>query len=259
MIRDIAEAGAWLDGLINREKRTDWSLERLSLEPARALLARLGDPQAPLRVLHVAGSKGKGSTALLAEAVLGAAGERVGTFTSPHLERWTERVRIGGAEVADAALAAAVETVRPHVEALQGGAPERVPSFFDATFAAALVCFRDAGVDRAIVEVGLGGRLDSTNVVAPQATAITSIELEHTDKLGATLAAIAGEKAGILKPGAPRSRSTAGEVFFIFTAPSRGWMAMSPIDTTSSRSSKCTVHVVPLFTVFHSPPVAVPT
>jgi dihydrofolate synthase/folylpolyglutamate synthase len=203
MIRDVAEAGAWLEGLINVERRPDWPYARLGLGPIRALLHRLGDPHRDLRVIHIAGSKGKGSTALLAEAVLGAAGETVGTFTSPHLERWTERVRVGGAEVAGDRLAAAVESVRPHVEALRRESPDDAPTFFDATTAAALVCFREAGVDHAILEVGLGGRLDSTNVVQPQVACITSIELEHTDKLGDTLAAIAGEKAGILKPNVP--------------------------------------------------------
>ncbi len=154
-------------------------------------------------MLHVAGSKGKGSTALLAEQVLRAAGERVGTFTSPHLEHWTERFRIDGAPVEGERLARAVEALRPHVDALRAGESRRVPTFFDATTAAALWLFADAGVDRAILEVGLGGRLDSTNAVEPAVTCITTIELEHTDKLGDSLGAVAGEKAGILKPGRP--------------------------------------------------------
>jgi dihydrofolate synthase/folylpolyglutamate synthase len=154
-------------------------------------------------VLHVGGSKGKGSTALLAESVLLAAGERVGTFTSPHLERWTERFRIDGEEVRPGDLARVLDEVRPHVEALRAdpGAPD--PSFFDVTTAAALLLFRGAGVRRVVLEVGLGGRLDSTNVVDPAVSCITSIELEHTDRLGDTLAAIAGEKAGIVKAGRP--------------------------------------------------------
>ncbi|HKJ24980.1 MAG TPA: Mur ligase family protein, partial [Myxococcota bacterium] len=152
---------------------------------------------------HVAGSKGKGSTALLAEALLRARGERVGTFTSPHLSSWTERFRIDGREVAEARLVAAVDALRPHVEALRAGPPEGVPSWFDVTTAAAFWIFRDAGVGRAVVEVGLGGRLDSTNVVEPQVACITTIEREHTRYLGETLAAIAGEKAGIIKPGRP--------------------------------------------------------
>jgi dihydrofolate synthase/folylpolyglutamate synthase len=189
--------------LINREKRPDFAYRRVDLGPIRELVRRLGDPHRGLSFIHVAGSKGKGSTALFAEAVLRAAGERVGTFTSPHLERWTERFRIDGREVRGAELAAAVDAMRPHVDALRAEEPASAPSFFDATTAAALLLFREAGVDCAILEVGLGGRLDSTNVVSPVVACVTSIELEHTDKLGTTLAEIAREKAGILKPGTP--------------------------------------------------------
>jgi len=202
-LRSLADASAWLESLFNVERSREWRYERLGLEPIRKLLERLGDPQTRLSAIHVAGSKGKGSTALLCEAVLQAAGERVGTFTSPHLESWTERFRLGGREVDGPRLAAAVERVRPHVEALRAEDPARAPTFFDATTAAALVLFAEERVDRAIVEVGLGGRLDSTNAIAPAVTCITTIELEHTDKLGATLEAIAREKAGIAKPGRP--------------------------------------------------------
>jgi dihydrofolate synthase/folylpolyglutamate synthase len=197
----LAEAEAWLAGLINLERTPDLRRARLSLAPVQRLLARIGEPQRRLRVLHVAGSKGKGSTALLAEALLRAAGRSTGTFTSPHLERWTERFRIDGREVAGDALAAVITALRPHVDAERAG-PEP-PSFFDVTTAAAFQLFADAGVDVAVVEVGLGGRLDSTNVVSSAVSCITSIELEHTDKLGDTLARIAREKAGIAKPGVP--------------------------------------------------------
>jgi dihydrofolate synthase/folylpolyglutamate synthase len=195
------EAEVWLESLINVERLPDLRRARLSLEPVRRLLGALGHPEAGLRVLHVAGSKGKGSTALLAEAVLRAGGLRVGTFTSPHLERWTERFRIDGAEVEGNALAAAVTRIRPPVDALRGEAD--APSFFDATTAAALCLFAEARLDAVILEVGLGGRLDSTNAVEPAVCCVTSIELEHTEKLGTTLAAIAAEKAGIAKPGVP--------------------------------------------------------
>jgi dihydrofolate synthase/folylpolyglutamate synthase len=202
-IQGLADAAAYLEGLINLERRPELSTARLGLGPIRRLLERLDSPERALSILHVAGSKGKGSTCLFAESILRAAGERVGTFTSPHLESWTERFRIDGREVEGERLAAAVAALRPHVDALQAEDPAEAPSFFDATTAAALLLFAEAGVDRAILEVGLGGRLDSTNAVDPAITCITSIELEHTDKLGDTLAQIAGEKAGILKPGAP--------------------------------------------------------
>jgi len=202
-ITTLEAAERFLEGLLDVEKLPSLPYARLDLAPVQRLLARVGDPQRALRVLHVAGSKGKGSTALLAEAILGAAGERVGTFTSPHLARWTERFRLGGVEVPGSDLARAIERLRPHVEALRRDDPAGAPTFFDVTTAAGFVLFRDAGVDRAVIEVGLGGRLDSTNVVDPEVTCITTIELEHTDRLGKTLAAIAGEKAGIVKAGRP--------------------------------------------------------
>lgn len=202
-IRSIEEAGTYLASLINLERRPDFSYKRLGLEPIRRLLEQAGNPHHGLSVVHVAGSKGKGSTALLAEAILEAAGDRVGTFTSPHLERWTERFRIGGREVSESALACAVDQLRPHIDHLRGDEPEQAPTFFDATTAVALWLFREAAVRRVILEVGLGGRLDSTNIVAPAVCCITGVELEHTDKLGSTLSEIAGEKAGIIKPGVP--------------------------------------------------------
>ena len=196
---ELQEAERWLEGLINVERMPDFGKARLGLGAIRALLEQVGNPQQGLCAFHIAGSKGKGSTALLAEAVLRELGVRTGTFTSPHLVRWTERFRIDGREVEDADLAEVLTRLRPHVDALREGAD--APSFFDATTAAAFLLF--AGVDVAILEVGLGGRLDSTNACQPRVTAITSIELEHTERLGETHAAIAGEKAGIAKPGVP--------------------------------------------------------
>jgi len=202
-LQELQRAEDWLRSLIDVEKSPGLPYRRLGLEPIRALLERLGSPERGLSILHVAGSKGKGSTALFAEGVLQAAGERTGVFTSPHLERWTERFRIGGQEVAGADLADAVATLRPHVEALRADPLAPTPTFFDAITAAAFLLFRDAAVERVVLEVGLGGRLDSTNVVDPAVAVVTAIELEHTDRLGTTLGAIAGEKAGIVKPGRP--------------------------------------------------------
>jgi dihydrofolate synthase/folylpolyglutamate synthase len=202
-IRTLDDATAFLEGLINHERQPDASYSRFDLTPIRRLLARVGDPQTRLSVVHVAGSKGKGSTALLTEAALRAAGERVGTFTSPHLSQWTERFRINGREVDGAALAAVLERLRPHVAASCDKEPECAPTFFDVTTAAALLLFAEAALDRVVLEVGMGGRLDSTNVVDPAVACVTTIELEHTDKLGDTLAAIAAEKAGIVKAGRP--------------------------------------------------------
>jgi dihydrofolate synthase/folylpolyglutamate synthase len=202
-LETLADASAYLEGLINHERRPGFAYARLDLKPIRALLDRLGRPEDSLSVIHIAGSKGKGSTCLFTEAILLALGERVGTFTSPHLESWVERFRIDAEPIDEERLVSAVRRVRPIVEDLRSGPTETLPSFFDATTAVAFLLFAEASVDRALIEVGLGGRLDSTNVVQPSVTCITSIELEHTDKLGETEAEIAGEKAGILKPGRP--------------------------------------------------------
>ncbi|MDP6977205.1 MAG: folylpolyglutamate synthase/dihydrofolate synthase family protein [Myxococcota bacterium] len=197
------QAGQYLETLINHEQRRDLSTARMDLGPIRALLERLGEPQAGLSILHVAGSKGKGSTCLFAEAALGALGKRAGVFTSPHLHRWTERFRVASEEVDGRVLAQAVDDLRPHVDWLRENDPDRTPTFFDATTAAALLIFARAGLDHVVLEVGLGGRLDSTNAVEPRVCAITTIELEHTDKLGDTIAKIAWEKAGIIKRAVP--------------------------------------------------------
>ena len=158
---------------------------------------------AALHTLHVAGSKGKGSTALLTEALLRDAGVRTGTYTSPHLRRWNERIRIDGAPVSDAALAAALERLRPHVAALDAAGDDAAPTFFDLVTAAGLLILARSGCAAAVVETGLGGRYDATRAISPAACCITSIELEHTDKLGPTLADVAWHKAGIIAPGRP--------------------------------------------------------
>ncbi|WP_437964815.1 folylpolyglutamate synthase/dihydrofolate synthase family protein [Sorangium sp. So ce260] len=168
----------------------------LGLDRVREALAALGDPHAGVPAVHVAGTNGKGSVCAMVESVARAAGLRTGLYTSPHLSRFAERIRVGGEMIGDAALERALSA-----------ALEQVPSpltFFEALTVAAFVAFRDAGVDLAILEVGLGGRLDATNVIAaPLCTAITSIAFDHEALLGPTLADIAREKAGILKPGAP--------------------------------------------------------
>ncbi len=194
----------WLERLIDLERTPGRAASlRVDLRPVRALLDRAGHPERDLRILHVAGSKGKGSVALLAEAVLRAGGHRVGTFTSPHLERWTERFRVDGTPVSEGELEGTLEVLRPAVEALREDDRQPTPTWFDVTTTAAFLLFRGAGVDYAVIEVGLGGRLDSTNAARARVACITSIELEHTDRLGDTLAAIAREKAGILEAGRP--------------------------------------------------------
>lgn len=168
------------------------------LGPVRHLLAALDHPEAGLNAIHIVGSKGKGSTALIAEALLLALDQSTLTFTSPHLERWTERLRIDGAEVDGATGLAAIEAVR-HASETAGIRP----GFFEALTVAALWLARERAIDWCVLEAGVGGRADATNVIAPALVVLTSIELEHVDRLGDSLGAIAREKAGAIKRGAP--------------------------------------------------------
>ena len=169
----------------------------------RALLAALGDPHTACPVLHVAGTNGKGSTASLAAAVASASGLRVGLHTSPHLVSLRERMRVGGEPAPEAWVAGAVARLADALD-------EAEPSFFEATVALSFLYFAEQAVDLAVVEVGLGGRLDATNVVAPVATVVTHIGLDHTDLLGETVEEIAREKAGIAKPGVPLLHAVEG-------------------------------------------------
>lgn len=171
---------------------------KLGLANIRRLLGELGLPEPGARVLHVAGTNGKGSTCALAESVLRAAGHRTGLFTSPHLVSFCERVRIDGEPVAEAEAAAGIAKLR----ALTGGWEEQ-PTFFEFATALALMVFARHAVDSIVLEVGLGGRLDSTNAVTPDVCAITPVAYDHRHILGDTLAQIAGEKAGIFKLGVP--------------------------------------------------------
>ena len=201
--RRLAHASSGLDALVDWEHRARAAM-RVDLAPIRDLLARLGDPHRRVRVVHVTGSKGKGSVCALIEAGLLHAGLRAGRYASPHLQQLNERVSVLGRPIADAALADALSTTLDALGAArkagtQGGAA----TWFDAMTAAAFLAFADAGLEWAVVEVGLGGRLDSTNVVLPELAVITNIGLEHCDVLGASREAIAAEKAGIIKQGRP--------------------------------------------------------
>jgi dihydrofolate synthase/folylpolyglutamate synthase len=169
---------------------------RFGLERTRALLAAMGDPHLASPVLHLAGTNGKGSSVATADALLRASGIRVGRYTSPHLVDFRERIAVNGVPISEDEVLSFVADWTPTVERL--GA-----SFFEATTALAFAHFARAGVQVAVVETGLGGRLDSTNVVQPLAAGVTSIGFDHMEYLGDTLAAIAGEKAGIFKTGTP--------------------------------------------------------
>ena len=169
---------------------------KFGLERTRALLTELGEPQLAYPVLHIAGTNGKGSSVATADALLRAKGLRVARYTSPHLVDFRERIVVNGQPIAEEAVVEFIEQHTPMVERL--GA-----SFFEATTALAFLHFARVGVDVALIETGLGGRLDSTNVVTPRAAGVISIGFDHMEYLGPTLEAIAGEKAGIFKHGTP--------------------------------------------------------
>lgn len=160
------------------------------------LCEALGNPQHQFRSIHVAGTNGKGSTSHMLASVYQAAGYRIGLYTSPHLKSFTERIRLNGQPMAEEAVARFVTDHQTLIEAVE-------PSFFEVTVAMAFDFFARQAVDVAIIEVGLGGRLDSTNVITPLLSVITNIGYDHTDILGDTLPQIASEKAGIIKPGVP--------------------------------------------------------
>lgn len=182
-------------------RRVRYNADTFSLDRMRRLLGALGSPERTLRSVHVAGTKGKGSTAALVHAVALACGLTAGLYTSPHLVDIRERIRVGRGDIAPQDLAALIEAARPHVDRMR--AQGDAPTFFEIFTALALVHFARTGVDLAVVEVGLGGRLDATNVLVPDVSVITAVSLDHTLQLGDSLAAIAAEKAGIVKPAVP--------------------------------------------------------
>ncbi len=169
---------------------------KFGLETTRALLATLGNPHELIPCIHIGGTNGKGSACTLVAEALAAAGWRVGLYTSPHLVSFRERIRVGGAPIPEAAVGMWTDRLRPLIE-------DRQATFFEVTTAIAFADFAARGAEVAVIEVGLGGRLDSTNVVRPLASAVTRIEMDHVKYLGDTLEDIAREKAGIAKPGAP--------------------------------------------------------
>ncbi len=175
---------------------------RPGLDVMSALLAALGHPEQRFPALHVTGSKGKGSVATMAQTILTAHGLRTGLYTSPHLESYRERMRVDGATIGTDEVVRGLDRVERAAETLEAaGAIDRSPTFFEATTALAFDWFARSAVQAAVVEVGIGGRLDATNVLDAKVGVVTTIELEHTELLGDTLAAIAHEKSGILHPG----------------------------------------------------------
>jgi dihydrofolate synthase / folylpolyglutamate synthase len=193
-----AEYRATLEGLYQRRR---FGL-RPGLDVIRELLAALGSPERTYPAVHVTGSKGKGSVAAMAQSVLSASGLRTALFTSPHLESYRERIRVDDRTIEPSAVVEGVRRVDAAADQLEAsGRIERSPTFFEVTTALALDWFARERAQAAVVEVGIGGRLDATNVLDARVGVVTTLELEHTDVLGPTLEAIAFEKAGIFHPG----------------------------------------------------------
>ncbi len=189
------EAESWLLNL-----QAYYKVGKVAYHPGLVGIERLceaiGNPHKKFKTVHVAGTNGKGSSSHMLASVLQQAGYKTGLYTSPHLKSFTERIRVNGQPISEEGVATFVEKYKTVIEEIQ-------PSFFEVTVAMAFDCFAKEEVDIAIIEVGLGGRLDSTNIITPEVSLITNIGLDHTEFLGHTHAEIAGEKAGIIKQGIP--------------------------------------------------------
>ncbi|MDP2929208.1 MAG: folylpolyglutamate synthase/dihydrofolate synthase family protein [Candidatus Omnitrophota bacterium] len=191
------EALKYLDSFVNFEKTGEYNYKTsLKLDRMKRLAAFLGDPQDAVHSIHIAGSKGKGSTASYAHSILRHANLKVGLYTSPHLITFRERIRIGGELISEEDLSRILEDIKGILEASM---KDDRPTFFEVYTAIAYIYFKEKKVDLAVYEAGLGGRLDATNLIKPLVSAITPISYEHTDILGNTLREIAAEKCGIIK------------------------------------------------------------
>ena len=186
----------YLYSMLPMYQRIGTAAFKKNLDNTYALCGYLGNPQSDFPSVHIAGTNGKGSSAHMLAAVLMSAGYRVGLYTSPHLNRFTERIRINGSEIAEEWVVDFVGRMKSQIESIK-------PSFFEFTVAMAFSYFSEQKVDIAVIETGLGGRLDSTNVITPLVSLITNISMDHADMLGDTLESIAFEKAGIIKSGRP--------------------------------------------------------
>jgi dihydrofolate synthase / folylpolyglutamate synthase len=206
---------AALDFLLSRTDYERWPgfnyASRFDLRRMEALLQRLDNPHLSTKAVHIAGSKGKGSTSAMIAAGLQAASYKTGLYTSPHLVTLRERIQVDGKPILKRELESLVARMRPHVEAVDHDKTYGELSTFELLTAAAFMQFQQKAVDFQVLETGLGGRLDATNVVTPEVCIITSISLDHTEVLGDTLARIAAEKAGIIKPGRPVVSSAQAE------------------------------------------------
>ncbi|MBI3318523.1 MAG: bifunctional folylpolyglutamate synthase/dihydrofolate synthase [Candidatus Omnitrophica bacterium] len=186
----------FLDSFLNYEQVVRYRYpEAFSLDRMEQLLERLGNPHRVTPTLHVAGTKGKGSTCAFTAGILQSAGLKVGLYTSPHLVSFRERIQVNGEPISEEALSRLAERIRPFAG--------RDLTYFEVTTALAFLHFSDSDVEAAVIEVGLGGRLDATNTIEPEVCGIAPVSLDHMEKLGFSIGGIAGEKAGIIKPGVP--------------------------------------------------------
>ncbi len=204
--RDLSKILDKLYGRINYERQVRVSPAGFRLDKMRELLDRLGNPQSAWPAIHVAGTKGKGSVTTMVGSILTTSGFRTGVYTSPHLEKINQRMAVDGQVISDTQLLSVLAEMGPAIEAMDLEAARKNGNeltFFEITTAAAMLFFAQQSVDYAVLEVGLGGRLDSTNVCEPAVCVITNISLDHTRQLGNTIGKIAREKAGIIKPEVP--------------------------------------------------------
>ncbi|MBI5567659.1 MAG: bifunctional folylpolyglutamate synthase/dihydrofolate synthase, partial [Chloroflexi bacterium] len=194
-MRTYFEALTYLNRFISYERQqpAKYSPDTLNLDRVHALLDRLGRPDRAFRSIHVAGTKGKGSTSVMIASCLRAAGYRIGLYTSPHLHTFRERMRVNDELISREDFARLVDEIEPHVEAVAG------ITWFEIVTALAFLHFAQSRIEVAVVEVGLGGRFDATNVLTPLASVITPLSMDHMNLLGNTLEQIAFEKAGIIK------------------------------------------------------------
>jgi dihydrofolate synthase / folylpolyglutamate synthase len=200
---NYSQAEEYLNSFVNYEQIPGISYAQpgYSLRHVEELLNRMGDPQLAAKTIHIAGTKGKGSVAAMIAQVLSSSGYKTGLYTSPHLLNLRERISVDGSLISEAEFAAAMAEVKPFIESIKQDTSFRQLTYFEALTALAFAYFQKKRVDFQVLEVGLGGRLDATNVTMPIVCIITSISLDHTQILGNSLEEIAREKAGIIKPG----------------------------------------------------------
>ena len=204
-LSDYNDALHFLLEFTDYEKVTKYKYDiaTFNLDRVADLMAAIGNPHHAFRSVHVAGTKGKGSTSTMVQAILTAAGARTGLYTSPHLLRVEERMTVDGHLMSEQDFVRVVSALVPHTRAARTETPHLSPTYFELVTAAAFRHFAECRVDFGVVEVGLGGRLDATNVIVPEMSVITRVDFDHVDRLGDTLGKIALEKAGIIKPGVP--------------------------------------------------------